>query len=76
LEAYMPTYHEPSITFTLDEIQEADTDCGGFCVSCGEAAYNVEPDARHYECEACEMNTVFGAQQIILEFPELIETDD
>jgi len=33
---------------TLKEIEEADADCGGFCLACGAEAYGVEPDANKY----------------------------
>ena len=38
----------------------------GICLSCGEHAYGVEPDARKYPCEACGQRHVYGAQEIIL----------
>ena len=53
-------------TFTVEQIQEADADYGGFCIACGEEAYGVEPDARNYECESCGERKVFGAMEIAL----------
>lgn len=44
---------------------EAD-DNSGFCIACGEEAYNVEPDARNYECESCGQNQVFGCEELLL----------
>jgi predicted RNA-binding Zn-ribbon protein involved in translation (DUF1610 family) len=38
----------------------------GFCLSCGERADSVEPDARNYECDNCGSNMVFGAEEIIM----------
>jgi hypothetical protein len=38
----------------------------GFCVGCGAEAYNVEPDAERYECEACGAPKVYGAEQLLL----------
>jgi hypothetical protein len=38
----------------------------GCCVSCGETAFGVEPDARKYECESCEKNGVYGMQELLL----------
>lgn len=38
----------------------------GFCLACGEEAYNVEPDARSYECAACGAWRVFGAEEIVI----------
>lgn len=37
----------------------------GFCVACGEEAYNVEPDARRYECDSCGESKVYGAQELL-----------
>ncbi len=38
----------------------------GFCTSCGEDAYGVEPDARGYPCEACGEERVYGASELLL----------
>lgn len=56
----------PSITLerVLQAIQ-ADENLG-FCVSCGENAYSVEPDARNYQCGCCGAKEVFGAEELLL----------
>ena len=38
----------------------------GFCISCGDEAYGVEPDACKYPCESCGKNTVYGAEELVL----------
>ena len=38
----------------------------GFCLSCGDEAYGVEPDARKYECESCGKDKVYGAEELLL----------
>ncbi len=38
----------------------------GFCLSCGNEAEGVEPDARKYECEACGAKRVYGADEVLL----------
>jgi hypothetical protein len=38
----------------------------GICLSCGEVAEEVEPDARGYCCKACGAHKVYGAQEICL----------
>lgn len=43
-----------------------DLDDTGICLICGEDADGVEPDARHYKCEACECPAVFGASEIFI----------
>ena len=40
----------------------------GFCIACGAEAYDVEPDARRYECDICGANKVYGAQEILLSY--------
>ena len=40
----------------------------GFCIACGAKAYDVEPDARRYECDDCGANKVYGAQEILLSY--------
>lgn len=53
-------------TFSLEEIQDAIEEQGGFCIECGEPAYGVEPDARGYECENCGRNAVYGAEELLI----------
>ena len=44
----------------------------GYCTTCGEFTRDcTEPDAREYDCPACEQNTVYGAEEAL--FEELIE---
>ena len=61
---------------TMDQILvavEADDDTG-FCLSCGEQAYGVEPDARpepgedSYKCESCGECKVYGAEELLIMF--------
>jgi hypothetical protein len=51
---------------TIEEIQEADADCVGFCLACGAEADGVEPDANKYECECCGEPRVYGAAEFAL----------
>jgi len=53
-------------TFTLEQIQEVSEDNGGFCIACGAEAWEVEPDARKYECEVCGEPAVYGADEILI----------
>jgi len=52
----------------LDKVLEAAQmdDNIGFCVACGEQAFDVEPDARKYECEYCGKHKVYGAAELLL----------
>ena len=54
----------PSLAVLMDVIQAEEFQ--GFCLNCGELAYNVEPDARRYECDECGDTTVYGAEEILL----------
>lgn len=38
----------------------------GWCLSCGELAYGVEPDARRYECECCGGKSVYGLEELLV----------
>ena len=53
---------------TLEQVMEAveQDDCLGFCTACGAEAYNVEPDARGYECESCGEPKVYGAEELLM----------
>ena len=59
-------------SITADRVVEAigrgltTLDCPGFCTACGADAEGVEPDARGYECEACEEPAVYGAEELLL----------
>ena len=46
----------------------------GICISCGEEAYGVEPDAEGYPCESCEEPKVMGMEQAL--FAGYIQIDD
>ena len=54
------------IRLTASQYQEADDECSGFCVSCKEQQWGVEPDAHHYQCEACGERQVFGTAELLL----------
>jgi len=56
---------ERKLMFTLEQIQAADDDQAGFCLSCGNMQFNCEPDARNYKCEACGERRVFGAAELV-----------
>lgn len=48
------TYHELDQSYT------------GLCIGCGAERDGCEPDARNYDCEECEKNLVFGAQELLV----------
>ena len=50
-------------------IEAASTDAGmGWCVSCHDEAYNLEPDAAGRDCEGCDTaGTVFAAEELLLD---------
>ena len=55
---------------TLNKIVQAvqQDDNLGFCLSCGEEAFSVEPDARKYKCESCDQHSVYGASELLIMF--------
>jgi hypothetical protein len=53
-------------TITLEDYEAMQDDNAGFCLSCGELAYGVEPDARKYECESCGGPKVYGLEECLI----------
>lgn len=54
---------------TLEQVLaviESGEDSAGFCVACGYQTDGVEPDARKYRCPACERQTVYGAEELLI----------
>lgn len=57
---------------TLKRVMEATEaemttlDNPGICLACGEDAFECEPDAEKYECEACGERQVYGAAQLLI----------
>jgi len=64
------------VMFKLEDIQRAIfEDAGiGFCVNCGqeERVNWIEPNSGMRKCHDCKRMSVYGAEQIVIEFPELI----
>ncbi len=52
--------------FSLDDIQDADDFCYGFCLACGETRDACEPDAEGYDCDACGEASVYGPHWILI----------
>lgn len=52
--------------FSLQELQHAAERYVGFCLACGADRDCCEPDARRYPCDECELNQVYGAEELIL----------
>ena len=48
------------------ERSQTSLDNPGFCIACGAAAEGVEPDARKYQCEACDEQGVYGAEELLM----------
>lgn len=63
---FIRDYDAPPRMFSLELIQEAMENDGGFCLDCGEPADGCEPDARRYECDACGERQVYGAEELLL----------
>ena len=55
----LPTFEELEAIITGSNVE-------GFCLSCGNQQYGVEPDAREYVCDKCGSNKVFGAEELIM----------
>ena len=55
-----------SIRIRQSDLYQCSEDYVGFCLACGEQNGPVEPDARRYECEACEKPMVYGFDELML----------
>ena len=53
-------------TFPLNVLIAGSKDYMGYCLDCGAEREECEPDARHYECDSCGENNVFGAEELIM----------
>jgi hypothetical protein len=53
-------------TFTMKRLEQAAANQEGFCLACGAAHDNIEPDARRYTCSECTLNYVYGAEELAL----------
>jgi hypothetical protein len=49
-----------------EEFVEVTESNEGFCMTCGETASGVEPDAREYVCECCGQPAVYGYEELML----------
>ena len=52
--------------FHFAELEQASLDYVGFCLACGGARDNCEPDARKYECPNCGAHEVYGAEELVI----------
>ena len=53
---------------SMDQVLQAamSDDYIGFCNECGAEHYQIEPDARNYECEECGAMAVYGAEELLI----------
>lgn len=52
---------------TEAEYREHRANYDGVCLGCGDwTTGGVEPDARHYRCEACGAHEVYGIEEAII----------
>ena len=56
------TQYKPSERALMQAIEHST----GFCLNCGAESDTVEPDARRYNCEACDNLKVYGAEELLL----------
>jgi hypothetical protein len=59
---------EPIIKLTDEDYWRLSNRGAGLCRSCGDLDDSgcVEPDARHYRCEACDEREVFGLEEAMV----------
>jgi Zn finger protein HypA/HybF involved in hydrogenase expression len=54
-------------TVTMSDIEYMQQEYMGMCVSCGEWHESLEPDARECHCESCGKDTVYGAEEMVIQ---------
>ena len=54
------------MTFTLEQLEEADEAMAGYCIACGAWCDLCEPDAHEYECAECGEHKVYGAAELVV----------
>lgn len=66
--ATAPVHPSVTVERVVADVERHNTtlDDPGICLACGEDAEGVEPDARHYTCDYCGVNAVFGVEEVLL----------
>ncbi len=54
------------IRMTEDEYLDGRMNYVGYCLKCGDEAYNVEPDARKHTCDSCGAAAVYGIEDLLM----------
>jgi hypothetical protein len=54
------------LSFSIEEIEQADNEMQGFCIVCGHLQDGCEPDARKYQCDECGERRVYGAAELAI----------
>jgi hypothetical protein len=68
-------HHSLTLNRVLAAVEESAfglTDTG-LCIKCGAELLHCEPDAEQYRCEECDSRSVYGAEQILLRFGNLLK---
>ena len=53
---------------TIEEIETHIETDEGWCIYCGKWKHDCcEPDASEYECPECEQNTVYHAEELVIQ---------
>lgn len=56
----------PKPVITLEEYEAEQDEYTGRCLACGATAHGVEPDARKYTCEECDLPQVYGLEELLM----------
>ena len=64
----MPRPTGKSITMTEENFREYSEEGAGYCISCRDitADSGTEPDAREYQCEVCDLHTLYGLEEALM----------
>ena len=66
--AQAPVHPSVTVQRVIDDVERHNhsLDDPGICLACGEGTEGVEQDARHYTCDACGIDAVFGVEEILI----------
>ena len=66
MNAILVTPAKKVFSITESQYAEMAENYGGYCTSCGEEAYGVEPDACKCVCESCGQPAVYGVEELLI----------
>lgn len=54
------------LVMSESEYFSSDAENVGYCINCGECLEECEPDARGRRCDACNEDSVYGTEELMI----------